>query len=334
MESEGGGARVKGLRVSLVAALAAFVTIVGLPLATAQQAPTPAPSQPLPPPPLKGKTPSVSASIDPNQADVGYQGTLTGNSSSARPGSAGATHSGGGGRCTGISYTNALAQYGQAQVDLWLYGTDWWVYAPYTLPEVGQKPDPQHVGTPNNMYLVICGGVATSYGYVFPSTTTVAAPALPAPSTVAQTVAGQIPLPGVSIGIAPKDKGLTGLNAWFWVAGLPAGGAFTASAPALGATVNVEARPTSYVWDFGDQTSSLTTASSGVPYPGTDGPAAIHHMYQAENQSPGYPLSLTFVLAVRYQVNGGPWTDLGTVQRTISVTYPVEQVRSVITSRG
>jgi hypothetical protein len=256
---------------------------------------------------------------------------LTGGSTSAGTGSSGPTHGGGGG-CTGISYANAVAQYGLAQVNLWLFGTDWWVYAPYTLPEVGQKPDPQHVGTTSNMYLVMCGGVARSYGYVYPSTTTVAA--LPAPVIVAQTVAGRIPLPGVSIGVAPKDKGLTGLNAWFWVAGLPAGGAFTASAPALGATVNVEARATSYVWDFGDQTSSLTTTSSGVAYPGADGPAAIHHVYQTEDLSPGYTLSLTFVLAVRYQVNGGPWTSLGTVQRTISVAYPVEQVVSVITSRG
>jgi hypothetical protein len=296
--------------------------------AFAQVAP---PTPPADQPPSQLRTPTVSASIDPNQPDVGYQGALTGGSSSAGTGSSGPTHGGGGG-CTGISYTNAVAQYGLAQVNLWLFGTDWWVYAPYTLPEVGQKPDPQHVGTTSNMYLVMCGGVATSYGYVYPSTTTVAA--LPAPVIVAQTVAGRIPLPGVSIGVAPKDKGLTGLNAWFWVAGLPAGGAFTASAPALGATVNVEARPTSYVWDFGDQTSSLTTPSSGVAYPGPDGPAAIHHVYQTENLSPGYTLSLTFVLAVRYQVNGGPWTSLGTVQRTISVAYPVEQVVSVITSRG
>jgi hypothetical protein len=295
------------------------------PAAAQQPPPTPAPTAPFP---NYTKTPTVSASIVPGQSDVGYLGTLAGDQSWAGTSGKGA---GKGGGCTGPSYSKAVAQYGQTQVNVWLFGSAWWNYGPYMLPEVGPTPDAEHVGTTDKIYLVICDGVARSYGYVFPAASTGPAPV--AARNVAQSVAGQIPLPGVSIGVAPRDKGLTGLNGWFWVAGMPAGGAFTSSANALGATINVEARPTSYVWDFGDGSDPVVTTSPGVAYPSTDGPAAVHHMYQTESTA-GYPLNLTFVLAVRYQVNGGAWTGLGTVRRSIYVTYPVEQIVSAITSRS
>ena len=141
------------------------------------------------------------------------------------------------------------------------------------------------------------------------------------------------PLPGVSIQVAPKDQGLTGLSGWFWVGGMPAGGVFASTANALGATIDVEARPTSFVWDFGDGSQPVTASSPGVAYPGIDGPGAIHHVYQVASRT-GYALSLTFVLDVRYRTNGGPWTDLGTVRRTISIPYRVGELRSTIVVRG
>lgn len=324
------------MRAACVCAVGAVsaVLVLGGALPAAAQVPPPTPSGGQGSPPLRGKTPTVSASLDPAQPGVGYQGLLAGDQPSSGAGGGGATGRGSSGGCSSLSYSATVATYGQAQVNSWLFGSVYQPYGPYKLREVGPSPDSQHVGTPDNMYIVTCGGVATSFGYVFPTSTS--APAGPSPAaarTVAQGVAGQIPLPGVSIGVAPSPTGLTGLNGWFWVAGLPAAGAFTASANALGATISVKASPTSYVWNFGDATPSVATTTPGTPYPGPDGTGAIHHTYQSENRT-GYPLSLTFVLAVGYQVNGGPTTNLGTVRRTITLTYPVEQVVSAITARG
>jgi hypothetical protein len=220
-----------------------------------------------------------------------------------------------------------VAQYGLNTVDLWLYGSVYSNYASPVIPEVGQVPTVDQLPQAS-MYFVVCNGVATAYGYVLPPT---AAPARPPITAVAQRVAGEIPLPGVSIGLAPDEHGLTGLNQTYWVVGMPPGGVFTASTTALGSTIDVEARPTSFVWDFGDGTGTVATTSPGVAYPG-DGPTAIHHIYEAKNL--GYTLTLTFVLDVRYRVNGGAWTELGPVQRPISRVYPVIEIRSVVTARG
>lgn len=325
MEGLCGGCAVRASRGLRLGAVAIGLLMLSASGAHAQTAPDPGNRQP---PPDHRRTPTVSASIDPNQPDVGYQGNLTGDQASSGAGGRSARSGGG---CTGLSYTTAVAQYGDQTVFQWLHGSSWFAYGPNTLREVGQTPDAQHVGDYHNLYFVMCGGpTPAAYGYVYPGANG------PAPAnvrTVAQSVAGDIPLPGVSIQVSPSPKGLTGFNGWYWVGGMPAGGAFTASANVLGATVNVQARPSSFVWNFGDGTQ-LTTTSSGIAYPGTDGQGSIHHVYQARNETPGYQLSLTFVLAVRYQVNAGAWTDLGTVRRIISVTYPVEEVVSSVVSRS
>jgi len=77
---------------------------------------------------------------------------------------------------------------------------------------------------------------------------------------------------------------------------------------------------------------TVATTSPGVAYPG-DGPTAIHHVYEAKSRA-GYTLTLTFVLDVRYRVNGGAWIELGPVQRPISRVYPVIEIRSIVTARG
>lgn len=313
---------MKSFPLAMAAAIAVALGL-GVP-AAAQQAPTPSPGQPnLPPPPSQYNTPSVSASLVPNQPAVGYEGSLTGAQSLA--GKGGTARKGGG--CTGLSYSNAVAQYGLNTVDLWLYGSVYSDYAPPVIPEVGQVPTLDQLPQAS-MYFVMCNGVASAFGYVLPRPATPAS----APTTaVAQHVAGEIPLPDVSIGVAPEDHGLTGLNQTYWVVGMPPAGVFTASTTALGSTIDIEARPTSFLWDFGDGTGVVATTSPGVAYPG-DGAGAIHHVYEAKN--PGYALTLTFVLDVRYRVNGGAWTELGPVQRPISRVYPVIEIRSVVTTRG
>jgi hypothetical protein len=256
---------------------------------------------------------------------VDYQAWLT------SPASNPIRHPATGGSCSAITPADALARFGQTGFSYILVGGTWY-FAGYSAPGVRQvspKPQTEADWSIASPYVVVCGGKATGYGWYIPRP---AAPAAPVAIPVAQHVAGTIPLPGVSIGVAPPQHGLTGLNQDYWVVGMPPHGVFASSVTALGSTIDVEARPTSFVWDFGDGTNPITTTSPGVAYPG-DGPTAIHHVYEAKS-SAGYTITLTFVLRVRYRVNGGTWTDLGPVQRPIALVYPVIEIRTEVIARG
>ena len=233
--------------------------------------------------------------------------------------------------CSAITPADAQVRFGDTGFSYILVDGAWY-FAGYNAPGVTQvsaRPQTDDEWKIANPYIVVCREVAEGYGWYIPKPAAPAAsPAIP----VAQHVAGTIPLPGVSIGVAPKEHGLTGLNQDYWVVGMPPTGVFTSSVTALGSAIYVEARPTSFVWDFGDGTNPITTTSPGVVYPG-DGPTAIHHVYEATS-SAGYTITLMFVLQVRYRVNGGTWTGLGPVQRPITLVYPVIEVRSEVIARG
>jgi len=236
-----------------------------------------------------------------------------------------------GGSCSAISPVDARARFGDTGFASILVAGSWYCgdYSAPGVTLVSAKPQTDADWKIASPYIVVCGGRATGFGWYIPRP---AAPTPPPAVPVPQHVAGSIPLPGVSIGVAPDAHGLTGLNQDYWVVGMPPSGVFTTSTVALGATIDVEARPTSFVWDFGDGTGPVSTTSPGVAWP-ADGPAAIHHVYEATSAT-GYTITLTFVLAVRYRTNGGPWIDLGPVQRPISRVYPVIEIRTIVTARG
>jgi hypothetical protein len=340
-------------RTLLLAAV--LVGAVSLPApALGQTAP---PSPPVPPPDFGPFSPSqltISAATDQATGHVDYQVDAKG--STARGASLASTgHRSG--SCIGETpseanitfYANGMSLVPQNNGQL--------------LPLVGSIPsnqtsDPNAPGyndlTQSNAveYVVVCNGVPTGYGMYVPGTTVGNGGSPAAIRRVAQSAAGSIAMPNVAIEANPPAQGVTGLNTWFYAQGY-SGGPISTTRNALGATIMVIATPTSYEWNFGDGSPVVTSASLGVPWQASYTPASgpdcnfdgspiqtgnpviagsVTHCYN--HTSPGLTVSVTFNFAVTYSVNGGLPIALAPIQRSATLTYPVEQILSTTVSRS
>lgn len=188
------------------------------------------------------------------------------------------------------------------------------------LPQLNE-PDPDGDAEP---YVLVCEGRPVGLGWRQPRRP-------PGPRTTPEAIArwarDEIPMPGVEIRANP-GTGVAGLEAWFWADGY-SGEPILERRGALGRTIEVEATPTSYLWDFGDGTPFLETKTLGVPYPAR---SDVRHSY--EGMSAGFPVVVRFLFDVRYRVDGGDWVPLAPIERVASTSYRVGEIRSVVTSRG
>jgi hypothetical protein len=144
---------------------------------------------------------------------------------------------------------------------------------------------------------------------------------------VAIWVRDQLPLPDMQLRANPR-VGVVAIPSWFWLDGVaaPAGGV-----EIEGVAVEVEITPTKYRWQFGDG-SSLESNSSGRPYPQE---SDVAHTYEASSRAAGtYATSVEVIFRVTYTVNGGPPADLGTLSRTYSSGYAVQQIQAVAGREG
>jgi hypothetical protein len=119
--------------------------------------------------------------------------------------------------------------------------------------------------------------------------------------------------------LAPSSVGLTGLDSYAWLARRPQAIEAVASVPGL--TVIAQARPVQYVWDFGDGTT-LVTDHPGRPWT-LDQPGNIAHLYESRGT---YSVGVEIIWNARWQIAGGPWTDLGFFSTSGSRPYPVRQI--------
>lgn len=144
------------------------------------------------------------------------------------------------------------------------------------------------------------------------------------PSVLAQRVRDRLPVAGLTIASNPR-RGLVGLKSWFWVEG--GGRPLSDSLSAFGVTVEVEARPVSYRWDFGDGTV-MTTKSPGRLYPEK---SPVKHIYERSSaeHSDGYVVSVTTVFDVRWRANGGRWRELPGISRVSERSYRVAESQAV-----
>jgi hypothetical protein len=144
------------------------------------------------------------------------------------------------------------------------------------------------------------------------------------PVVLAHRVRDRLPVPRLAIASNPR-RGLVGLKSWFWIEG--GGRPLSDSLSAFGVTVEVEARPVSYRWDFGDGTV-MTTKSPGRPYPER---SPVKHLYERSSaeQSDGYVVSVTTVFDVRWRANGGRWRTLSGISRVSERSYRVAESQAV-----
>jgi hypothetical protein len=130
------------------------------------------------------------------------------------------------------------------------------------------------------------------------------------------------PLPKLTV--KPSVGGLANLDSYFWISG-----PFTQSVTATAGPnqVTVDATATAYEWRFGDGSAPLVTGVPGRPWPAR---SEIAHAYR---QLGRYPIQVTVRWQGQFRVNSGPpqLVPGPPVVRSSTVTYPVRELRTVLT---
>jgi len=146
------------------------------------------------------------------------------------------------------------------------------------------------------------------------------------PVTIALELLNHLPIPDIAIEANPAT-GLVALPSWFWIDGYD-GSAIRSSDALSGVEVDVEIRPLSYRWSFGDGTTAETT-SLGQRYPAE---SDIQHVYELSSLTAGgaYNITVEVTFAAQYRVNGGAWEALDPIARSFSNDYRVQQLQSVL----
>jgi hypothetical protein len=162
---------------------------------------------------------------------------------------------------------------------------------------------------------VYCGSTYLATVWAIPQT---AAAAIGA--QLARELLAELAFPPVHIATNPA-RGLTGLASWFWIAGTD-GAPITLSRREFGISVDLEVRLAGVTWDFGDGTS--VDAGLGRAFPV---PSDVTHTFETRGR---HTVRAAFRFTARYRVDGGGFTDLGPVPRTVTRSYDVVEVRSLL----
>jgi hypothetical protein len=130
-------------------------------------------------------------------------------------------------------------------------------------------------------------------------------------------------IPKPIVRLSPGQRGLTGLQTWYWYSG---SANVSVGFGSGGFAITASAAADHFRWSTGD--GSVLTS----PRPGSPATPAAQHVYRTK--SAGYPVSLSMVWTGRYTWSGfgdsgsgplGPVTVTGATH-----PYPVAEVRSVL----
>jgi hypothetical protein len=195
----------------------------------------------------------------------------------------------------------------------------------YTLASVGNLDSSPYVGQPADvgLFSIQCGSfVDVRFLRLGPGGTPLIPGATVDPVQLALSARDRLPLPAGRLRVNPT-RALVGLPTWYWYQGYN-GRPLTKTISAFGVTVEVEARPTAFRWDFGDG-ATMTSTDLGRPFPQ---PSTITHTYQAARAQ--VTVTCTFDFSVRWRTPGGPWTPMAPISRTATVTFAVAQSQSIV----
>ncbi len=130
---------------------------------------------------------------------------------------------------------------------------------------------------------------------------------------VALTALREIGLPSLTVHTQPEDKTLVNFATIFYAEPQP----FTRTVTLLGQSVQLEATPTAYAWNYGDGTAE-TTGMPGAPYPRTD----VTHLYRDAHLTVSPRVDVTY--SGRFRVAAGAWQD---IPGTVTITGPNTSLR-------
>src|SRR6266498_745875 len=233
---------------------------------------------------------TITIGEDPNGVAIQIDATQT------HPGRSSDGQSGGGG--TPCKYE--LANIGEPTADLF-------------------KDKPADVG----LFSVTCG---SHTDVLFLRMTPNGQPVIPGPTVdprqLALSARDRLPVPSGTIKANPA-RALTGLATWFWLDGYR-GQPLSKTVSEFGVTVQVQATPTAFRWDFGDG-ATMTSTDLGRPFPQR---STITHTYQAAREQ--VTVRCIFDFTVRWRVPSGPWAPLPPLSRSAITTLSIAESQSVI----
>lgn len=172
-------------------------------------------------------------------------------------------------------------------------------------------------------------------------TTTPVCPVVADPSLdLAWRIFRSFPLAVPDPSLEPPVSGITGLPTYLATPD-PANITHTEALPD-GRTMDVRASVASLSIDWGDGTKGRYEPAEAAPYPS----GTVTHTYTTKTCDPeyrrehpsggnchstleAYPITATFTWAGRYRI-GSSWIDLGTLVRTVTVSYDVDEVQGVL----
>jgi hypothetical protein len=134
----------------------------------------------------------------------------------------------------------------------------------------------------------------------------------------------EIPMPALDVKVQPAGRTLVNVPTILFTDPDPVRETVTL----LGREVDVEATPTRYTWHHGDGTTRTTTRP-GRPYPAKD----VTHTYRRTADDLRVRVDTTYT--VRYRIDGGDWTDLGTTLTAngTPTTVDVDEAAPVLVRR-
>ena len=129
--------------------------------------------------------------------------------------------------------------------------------------------------------------------------------------------------PRPELRLAPRRRGLTGLDTYFWLARRPR--PIQARARAGAVLVTAEARPVQYAWDFGDGHEKVTRK------PGRrwtrKRPGNITHLYEGKGR---FALTVEVIWEARWRTTFGGWRPLGYFSTQDARNYRVREMVPVL----